>query len=168
MNETNLTVGFCIKPCYSEILINDVVKSVRSSPKVTEIILRPHPGYPDSYYESINKYNSEISDSRKEISSSFLKRVDILISGESSIILEAAMMRVKSIYIDDKFSPFDLYGFIKNGVTEFAEVENIAHSIDNILFSEVQKNFINSKYYCDTINTINENKSKELIRKVLF
>lgn len=173
-NKNNITeeliVGFCLKPFYSKEITNSIIQTVLSIKKVKKIILRPHPG------DDINFYNHfltsdyiEISNSKIERPHDYLKKVDVIISGESSIVLEAVLMKIKTYYIDDKVACFDLYGYIKNGITTFVEnVELLTQHIEQLEESEIEQQYNNAKYYCSTVNTEYENHSKELILRKLL
>jgi hypothetical protein len=87
-----------------------------------------------------------------------------MISGESSIILEASLMKTKTIYIDDKIAQLDMYGFIKNGITTFAHHSGeITQMLNEMDASQIESQYANCSYYCSTVNTDFENKSRELI-----
>lgn len=165
----DISVGFCLKPYYSIELIKEIIDVIRKSKKVTKIILRPHPGNSEEFYQSLHQFNVEVSNAKNERPHEFIKRINVMISGESSIILEASLMKIKTIYIDDKLSPFDLYGFVKNGITTFVNNSiDIKQILDNLNQLDIEKQYLNCQYYCSTVGTKFENKSKELILKILF
>lgn len=165
----NITVGFCLKPYYSIELIKEIIVSIQNSNVVSKIILRPHPGNSEEFYISLKQFNIDISNAKKERSHEFIKRIDVMVSGESSIILEASLMKIKTLYIDDKMAQLDLYGFVKNGITTFVKNSSeITQALDTISYAEIDEKYQNCKYYCSTVNTDYENKSKELILKYLF
>ena len=75
-------------------------------------------------YDKYKNNNSiKISDSNKSHPFEFLSKVDAIISGNSAVLLEAALVNVFPIYFfseeniikynDDNF---DRYGFVKNGI----------------------------------------------------
>ena len=164
VKKNNITVGFCLKPHYSIDLIKKIIEAIQKSNNVFKIILRPHPGTSIKYYKILEQFNLQISNAKKERPHEFIKQIDVMISGESSIILEATLMKTKTIYIDDKFAQFDLYGFIKNGITLFAqdagEVTAMLNEIDTL---QIERHYSNCSYYCSTVNSAFEYKSKDLI-----
>lgn len=165
----DVVVGFCLKPYYSMELIKEIIDSIRASQNVSEIILRPHPGNSEEFYQTLNGLNITISNAKKERPHEFLKKTDVMVSGESSIILEAALMKVKTIYIDDKFAQYDLYGFVKNGITTpVSSIPEITDLLNTLSYDEVEDHYQKCQYYCSTVNTENENKSKELILNYLL
>jgi hypothetical protein len=165
----DIVVGFCLKPYYSMELIKEIIDSIRASANVSEIILRPHPGNSEAFYKTLSSLNITISNAKQERPHEFLRKTDVMISGESSILLEAALMKVKTIYIDDKIAQFDLYGFVRNGITtavkESAEITTVLNLLS---YDEVEKQYQNCQYYCSTVNTENENNSKALILNYLL
>lgn len=168
--KTDRVVGLCLKPYYSEALIRELILNIRRSEAVSKIILRPHPGNNADFYAFLKGFNIEISNAKLERPHEFIKQLDVMISGESSIILEAALMKVKTLYIDDKVAQFDLYGFVKNGVTEaLPSVIDLAKVLSQPdLGHDTDKYYQNCRYYCSTVNTDYQNRSKELILKNLL
>ena len=78
-------------------------------------------------------------------------------------------MKIKTYYIDDKVACFDLYGYIKNGITTFVEnVELLPQQIEQLEENEIEQQYNNARYYCSTVNTEYENHSKELILRKLL
>jgi|GEM_PF-2503637 len=168
LNTTNITVGFCLKPYYSEQLVKEYIEAISSLGNVKKIILRPHPGNRESFYNKLKNYPVEISNARKERPHEFIKKLDVMISGESSIILESALMKVKTIYIDDKVAQYDFYGFVKNSIaTPVHSLEELKEELQQMDFQKIEEQFDNCKYYCSTVNTAFENSSKDLIIKIL-
>lgn len=161
--KTDLVVGVCLKAYYSAAQIDELINVIKLSSSVSKIILRPHPGSSINFWSQIEKLNLPVSDSRTENSVSFLKGVDMVISSESTILLEAALGKIPTLYFDDMMVPFDLCGYSKNGIItsvirSFAE---IPRAIEEITVSEIDRCFGNCKYYCDTVGTPFQNKSVE-------
>lgn len=163
-----LTVGLCLKTFYSDAQIRDLFDALKKSPKVVRIILRPHPGSPAEYMDRLRTLLKEdISDGRTEEAIRFLERVDVLVSGESTIILEAALMKIPAIHFDDGsfFFPFDFYGLVKNEVAycTVSQPGKLTEIVSNLSAERVAQNFSNTKYYCSTIGTDREGKSLEIL-----
>ena len=76
-------------------------------------------------------------------------------------------MRIPAIYFDDGsfFYPFDLYGFVKNGVAAGVAKapEDLPQIINQLSTDIIVNNFVNCKYYCSTVNSDDENKSSDLL-----
>ena len=87
------------------------------------IILRPHPADRrfDKWQKIASNYGLKFSNVRLTNSFDFLCKVDLIISGDSNIHLEAATMNVTSIYFDSSSLCLDWYGFKKNGLIEYSE-----------------------------------------------
>ncbi len=169
IRNSGITVGFCLKPYYSAELIKEMIQAISRSTAVSKIILRPHPGNSATFYDYLSQFNVAISNAKKERPHEFIKQIDVMISGESSIILEASLMKTQTIYIDDKIAQLDLYGFIKNEITTFAQnPDAITRMLDSIDASQTERLYANCQYYCSTVNTEFENRSRELILNYLL
>jgi len=98
--------------------ITQTVTAIQARLPNIEITLRKHPRdlrpFPDELAPSV-----QWSDAQQESALEFLQYQDVIISGESSIHLEAALMNVSSIYYSfqpGRFPVTDHYGFIANGL----------------------------------------------------
>jgi hypothetical protein len=92
------------------------------------IILRAHPAEKRKFQTDV-----EISNSKEINSLDFLKTIDVLIAGNSSILLEAAAMNVHAFQIYFEKVPdyfIDYYGFIRTGVA--VEVKDRAALVEQI------------------------------------
>lgn len=161
--KTGLIVGVCLKAYYPSALIEELLKGIKQSPGVAKIVLRPHPGSSVNFWNQVEMLRLSVSDSRTENSVTFLGTVDIVISGESTILLEAALGKIPTIYFDDKMVPFDMCGYSKNGIitSVIGSFDEIPGAIERITESEINRCFGHCKYYCDTLGTTSENKSVE-------
>ncbi|MBU3010928.1 hypothetical protein KO506_05910 [Polaribacter vadi] len=92
-----------------------------------QIVIRPHP----SDKRKVTIKNIEISDPKKENSFEFLSKIDVIISGNSSIHLEAVLLNVFSIQYNFSNNPLDYYGFIENGLVIFCKtLEDLKEQIN--------------------------------------
>ena len=91
---------------------------------ITDVILRPHPRL-ELQKEDMERFNNLgilFSDAKVENSFSFIAKLKLLISNESSIHLDALLMNIPSIqYNFSKDSFKDVYSFVKKGVVPFCE-----------------------------------------------
>lgn len=163
-----LRVGICTKLFYGQSLMRSLIEAVRKSGRTEKIVLRPHPGSTTSYLKELSlAYDLTISDSRKEDAATFLQSVDALISAESTILLEAALMRVGAIHFDDGsfFFPYDLYGYVRNEIVCDAvrTVAELGTAIDNLSDEKIEKSFGRCKYYDASIGSNRENDSTDLL-----
>ena len=95
---------------------NFLLKLKRENPRL-KLIVRPHPGDTRNM-ELFQEFN--ISDSKKESAFEFLTTIDCLISGDSSIHLEAVLLNVYPMHYNfSKTMRFDFYGYIKNNLVEY-------------------------------------------------
>lgn len=163
-----LTVGLCLKPYYSMELIVALLAAIRKASTVVEVVLRPHPGNTQAFYDTLAGLGVRISNARLERPQVFIQSVDVLLSGESSIILEAALLGVKTLYFDDGVAAYDLYGFVRNGITEAVTLPEIPQRLEAKNITETQSYFEACRYYCSTIGTPYANRSKELIINHIF
>ena len=140
--------------------------------KELKIYFRPHTSeyYKRVYKETDLPDNVIFSNPTKESAFQLLKNVDCIISGNSSILLEAALLNVIPFYFvsdqktryNDKDLLEDKYGYIKNGITY--TIHNIKDLIERIKdFEKSKPNFVKkTKFYCDTIDTEWEGRSATL------
>lgn len=136
-------------------------------------VLRPHPRTSDSESERLRAIATEsghlFSDPSLESTFDFLKRLHMIIAGESSIHLEAVVHGVEPIYYDPSAKYIDHYGYLKNGL-----VQNKAHNAIDAIKSIENKSNINTdvllgraKYYIDTVSTPYFGRSAELVAQML-
>ena len=88
------------------------------------LILRPHPRYGVLDTHWLSSRGIGFSDPKAESSFDFIDKVDLMVSNESSIHLDAAMMRCPTIVYNFSNNPvLDYYSYIKKGLTTLAENE---------------------------------------------
>lgn len=86
------------------------------------LVLRPHPRYGslDAAWLAENKI--AFSDPHAETSFDFISKIDLMVSNESSIHLDAAMMRCPTLVYNFSTHPvLDYYSYLKRGLTTLAE-----------------------------------------------
>jgi hypothetical protein len=97
----------------------------------------------------------------------FLSSIDVLIAGDSNIHLEAALMDVLPIYHDFSGTAEDWYGFLRNGLVEYAkDADRVCQIIERErkAKSPVRKR---AKRYCVTVGTAYQGRSAELAASVV-
>jgi len=108
------------------------------------------------------RFSLEFSDSKTELSFDFLKKVDAIISGDSNILLEAALMDVFPMFYDFSDNHLDWYGFLRNGLVEYSsEPDEICMSIRKLSQNKPSIR-IKAKRYCATVSTRYDGHSSEL------
>lgn len=164
-------VGICIGTLEDVSEIENLCKKLKSESENFNFCIRPHPGDQKIHLwkNLADTSNFSYSNSKEESSFDFLQKVDVIISGESNILLEAALMNVYPIYYE--FSSVkikDMYGFVKNNLVD----KPLKNSKDLILtLNRIATNrpFVRdrAKYYNAVINTEYDGNSLELVVQLL-
>lgn len=148
--------------------ISDVHLYIKHLKKYGEVIIRPHPNMVKLKIKKklISVWTDEIhfSDPWLESANLFLSRIDLLISGNSTMSLEAAVMNVMPIYVESMSGGvIDYYGFSKNKVTINAKkVEDF--STKHLQTMEKYKaNPDAIKYYNETYMTSHFGKEERIV-----
>ena len=131
--------------------------------------LRPHIADRrlDKWMQIANNNKIDFSSSEKENAFDFLKKIDLLIAGESSIHLEAVLCNVTSIFLDSNTKEIDWYGFYKNGlVYKTSNISDVIRLIDKFSF-KLESVRHKAIFFIDTINTKFDGKSSEIAKKIL-
>lgn len=89
-----------------------------------QLILRPHPRYGALDTNWLSSKGIGFSNPKNETSFDFINKIDLMISNESSIHLDAAMMRCPTIVYNFSNNPvLDYYSYIKTNLTALADSE---------------------------------------------
>ncbi len=109
--------------------IEDVVNIIRKLASFAPVLVRPHPSLKIFKYSQIIKKLSlkdvEFSDPKTQPVSEFLGEVTILISGNSTLLLEAASAGKNPVYLSDlSGGVHDYYGFVDKKITDYFESIN--------------------------------------------
>jgi CDP-glycerol glycerophosphotransferase (TagB/SpsB family) len=154
-------------------IVLEFVKALRSAIPDKKLILRPHPR--DSRPVDISGLdNVEFSDSKKEDVFTFLQHIDVLISGESSIHYEGALLNVLPVgyqFGGDEYE--DYYGFRENGLIEvFDSPKAVGSYLADYSASRFKELRAAASRYVCTLGTDKEFRNTELalnaIKKELF
>jgi hypothetical protein len=151
-------VGICFGLVDDIAKVNDLIVEVLKVFDSNKIFLRPHPRDNRNIIikDLVSKYGIHFSDSKKVDSSSFLSKVQCIISSESNIHLEAILQNVSSLYYnltEGNRQKFDVYGFISNKlISNFSDKELL---IKMLLKLKKSKPNVRQKarYYNETIGT---------------
>ena len=160
------TIGIAINPSddHNEVfmLIEELNKNLSSH----KILLRPHPK--DFRLLRSSKIRFEYSDSKSETAFDFLTGIDLLISGGSSIHLEAALLHIPCIMygFNHEKEITDSYGYLRNGLVQKAE--NPETVIQLIKENNIKIDIDKLRYYNAVLDTKWEGKSKDLITNILI
>ena len=89
-----------------------------------KLSLRPHPRYGSLDTAWLAENAIAYSDPKVESSFDFISKIDLMISNESSIHLDAAMMKCPSVVYNFSTHPLlDHYSYIKTGLVKVADNE---------------------------------------------
>jgi predicted glycosyltransferase len=154
--------------------VEDLIAEIRKEFPSIPLVLRPKLWQYDvkEWCALADEFKISYSNSKIEISFDFLKRVDLIISGDSTILLEAALMNVLPLCYDYARISLDYYDYIRNGlVRTFSEPEELCLYIKTVMND---KPYVRdkAKRYCATIDTCHDGRSSdlaiELIEALLF
>ncbi len=135
------------------------------------ITLRPHPMNESliKYQKIIESQKIDVRNSKKIDAFTFLKDVDMVISGNSSILLEAALLNVYAVYYCGKNDDFcyyhdryDKYDYVKRHVAHpVFDLVSLGNLINRIRFRKPDiRN--NAKFYCETVETKDDGQSSRI------
>ncbi|MBX0331663.1 hypothetical protein K3G39_00275 [Pontibacter sp. HSC-14F20] len=144
--------------------VEQLVRHISRDFPQLRILLRPHPRDKRSYTfaTGINP-NISLSNARQQSVFEYLRELDMLISGNSGIHLEAVLLNVWSVYFN--FNPkeelHDYYGYVANELVE--EVISYA-ALKPMLEQGVQQKpdvYLRARYYNATVGTSYDGRSGE-------
>jgi hypothetical protein len=175
-NKTVKAIGFAVNGTEDyQMITRDVLYLSNLHPDI-KIIFRPHPmQYSYFYKKKLVALLAELERSTNVILSNpieegpfeYLKRIDMLIAGDSSIHLEAVLLNIYAVYYDNKGEFLDHYGFVKNGLVHKAkDVEEIG-KILTIIKDEKPKVRGRAKHYVSTVDTEYDGRSTELAIQII-
>ncbi len=115
-------------------------------------LIRPHPG---DRRDLTILGEFELSDTREENSFQFLSKIDVLITGDSSLHLEAVLINVYPIYysFDSHKRRFDYYGFLQNKLVDYCKNMHALNESINRLKSNKPDIRHRAKYYNASVGT---------------
>lgn len=169
-NTTAGSIGICIGIFDPIPRVEQLCERLRHEFPVLPFVLRPHPGdkREEIWINMAQQHGMEFSDSKIELSFDFLQRVDVIIAGNSNILLEAALINVFPICYDFAQTRLDWYGFERNGLVEFIlEPAEVCRRIRDLV---QRKPAVRAKTsaYCATVGTQYDGRSSELARKLIL
>ena len=164
INSAARSIGLCTSTLAPLPRVEQLCEQLRREFPALPFFLRPHPGdRRDAIWTGLaKKYGMELSDSKTELSFEFLKRVDVVIAGESNIHLETALMNVFPVYYDFTQAHMDWYGFQRNGLVEYASEPQEVCCRLRALTQNKPPVRMKTKPYCATVDTRYDGRSSEL------
>lgn len=148
--------------------VDTLVKKLTTEFPELHILLRPHPRDTRNFGKII-KLSSNISLSNSNMVPTFdyLRQIDVQVSGNSGIHLEAVLLNVWSIFYDfnPKHKLEDYYGFVEHGLVETVQspVALINLLQENIMHKPCV--YSRASYYNATVGTPYDGKSAKLALK---
>ncbi len=163
-NEDDVSViGIALNPADDLKIIKEVILTVANKYPHIQFVFRKHPR--DNRNLELNALlNIKESNSKIENAFQFLKNIDLLIAGDSSIHLEATLLNIPCVYycFTGHYEMKDFYGYIQNGMIEDATTMQQ-------LLEFIQKNILHkgnvvtkAKYYNYLVGTENEGRSIDI------
>lgn len=158
-------VGICTNRYETTETVEALCSQLNKSLSALRYILRPHPGDErvEAWREVARNHAMDYSDSRKEAAFEFLKRIDVVIAGETNILLEGALLNVYPVYYDFENIQLDAYGFLRNGLVDgrLSQPTELCQTLNRI---EKKRPDVRerSKFYCETVDTAFDGRSTAL------
>jgi dUTPase len=109
----------------------------------------------------------QFSDPETEHPFAFLSRTDMVIAGDTGILLEAALLNVYPLYYDFAQKWSDYYGFVQTGLVQ--HIESCAEACVVIRSHMQHKQYIRdrAKGFCATIDTPYDGQSAILASEII-
>lgn len=135
-------VGVAINLLDDDELVKEICKKLKNltTKKPIEVVLRPHPAVLYKPWVEWCQINGvSISLPSEQSSFDYLESLNLLISNQSSIHLDAAMCHTPSlIYNLATTIPDDGYGFLRNGLVKeyhsIDDIKSVIESLDNFVY----------------------------------
>ena len=140
--------------------VEDLISKIFTCSK--EVLIRPHPGEAEEnirvIIDIINKYkakNITVHDSKKYDVNDFLTQCFAVVSGPSSILLEASLANCIALdWTSKKSRLYDYYGFIRAGLVEHVEtLEEVYAWIEKISLGNKLNNDGAKKHFSASYGT---------------
>ena len=163
-NDRVKKIGICSTPSMNKDQVLKLIEKQKEVFSNDSIIFRPHPSdrITQKYKNQSTIDSVSYSDPLKENTFQFLRNVDAIISGNSSVLLDAAIMNVFPILWRDlnainKYNenedPNDKYGFVKNGLAIGCDSIDQINECLIVIIDEKPNVRSKAKYYVENINT---------------
>lgn len=139
--------------------LKELIVYIKNQLPNIQFILRRHPGDERDTF-ILNELEVNWSDSRNEISFEFINKIDLLISGESNIHLEASMLNRPCVYYQITNTDFfDYYGFVSKNISKYIEtLPTLVDYIKQYKYEEPEP-YLQAAYYNAAIKSDFEGKS---------
>ena len=128
-----------------------------------KLVLRPHPRYGALDTAWLAEKGISFSNPKTENSFDFISKIDLMVSNESAIHLDSALMRCPSVVYNFSNNPIlDYYSYIKSGLVKVANDEHqlLAMTADPAALLPTDKTL---QFYNASCGTANEGKLGKVI-----
>ncbi|TXK44873.1 hypothetical protein FVR03_13025 [Pontibacter qinzhouensis] len=150
--------------------LEQLVKSITMRFQQVQVIVRPHPRDTRNF-ASLQLLSPQVSlsSARTESTFDYLRRIDVQISANSGIHLEAVLLNVWSIFfnLNQEEQLHDYYGFIEKGLVESATNTNELLLLLQQHLTNKPDVYLRAKYFNATVATAYDGKSSELALKYI-
>ncbi len=166
------SVGICINEIDPLERLEELMEAIRRHHPTLTVSVRPHPADTPERLAQVRDMaeaqGCRHSDPRQETSFQFLCSMDCIITGQSSIMLEAALLNVYPLFYDYAQNAMDMYKFLHNGLVDerITRPERVVELLDG-LTRERPSIRHRAKYYCATIGTTFDGRSTQLATSIL-
>lgn len=167
-----LSIGICFNMLDREVDLEQLLNAISALGHQHRMIVRPHPRMTTQQKERLRILASAraaaFSDPAEEPVGSFLGRLQIMIAGESSVHLEAALSGVEPVYYAPAFAGRDTYGYLRNGLIRY-----VVHDLGDIrdIVEGARPEFADlvrrSKPYVATVGTPYFRRSAALVAELI-
>jgi hypothetical protein len=164
-NQAIKTIGIGCNLMDATAEIENLLRQLTTDFPQLSFILRPHPRDTRNFKSiaGINP-NITISDGKKVATFDYLQQLDVQISGNSGIHLEAVLLNVWSIFynMNTEENLHDYYGYIQHGLVDASmDYAGLQQLLQQHLYQKPEV-YQRAKYYNATIGTEYDGRSGEL------
>jgi hypothetical protein len=141
--------------------------------KGREVCLRWHPGQKPEEIRKIKARAAQwdsviLSDPKQEPPGDYLARLNLVVAGNTSILLEAAVVGVFPVYYELQPPQFpDYYGFVRNGLALHAKTPEHLEGLLSESSTSTGPNSAAVRYYSATYRTQWDGREGELVARCL-
>lgn len=166
LNQPGELIGICIGTAAHDIQKN-IALCHRLEQMENSFCLRFHPVVDTETRSAFTKNGWPASEPEKESALDFIFRCHTVISGDSTILLEASVLKRRPLYFASDGIGMDYYGFLKAGVLDKAYYtpEEVTQSLD--LPYNIDAHRKKAKIFCNTLYTPDEGHSTDKAIKIL-
>lgn len=166
LNKPGNLIGVCIGG-----VANDIEKNITLCQTLQEMeqsfCLRFHPIVTAETRQAFTSNGWEASEPEKETALDFILRCHTVISGDSTILLEASVLKRRPLYFASDGIGQDYYGFLKSGVLDKAYFtpEEVVKALQQPF--DLENHRQKAKHFCDTLYTPAEGHSTDRAISIL-